>query len=95
MGEIVFKYDPSTVGGRYQVIGILKIFNGCCKHQPVLVTKTFNEFMEKDIYSCQCGCGMWCSNGFENMPDAIADYMRMSTKPYWREEDGQGLDIST
>ena len=77
------------------LLGIMKIENGCCKDEPVLVTACLRPNDKKVIYSLQCACGMWCTNGFENLSDAINDWLRMSKKPFWREEDGKRLDITT
>lgn len=56
------------------VIGVLHMKNKCCKNKHVLITQT-NEL---EVYSCQCACGGWCTNGHKHISDAIREYEKMS-----------------
>lgn len=61
----------------YEPLGFIHIDNnGCCNKDYFVVTKTAG----KDIYSCECGCGGWCTNGHEKMTDAINEYFEMCKK---------------
>lgn len=62
----------------YIPLGILRIKNnGCCKNDFIVITKSRN----RDIYSCECGCQCgWCTNGHENVSDAINEYLQMCKK---------------
>ena len=72
-----FTYNPSNVAKYLVVIGIVYMKNGCCKDQPVLITA--NRHPEVGInYSCQCGCGMWCTTGHPTPVGALKDYQTMS-----------------
>lgn len=69
-------YDDSKVEKCYTVVGIVAMNNGCCKDQPVLITA--NDFNGNTNYSCQCGCGMWCTTGHPTPVGALRDYQTMS-----------------
>ena len=69
-----FEYNPSKVANYFEVIGILNIKNKCCSNEPVLITKTKGQ----NVYSCQCGCGGWCTDGFSTIQGAINDWVRMN-----------------
>lgn len=96
MGEKVIqvKCKQLSVPKYLTLIGALKIKNGCCKDEPVLITGCIGTD-NKEIYSLQCSCGCWCTNGFGTIAEAINDWIRMSKKPYWRDKDGEGLDTAT
>lgn len=57
-----------------KIIGAVAMENKCCPDEPILITKTNGI----DIYSCQCSCGAWCTNGFKHISSAIADYESMN-----------------
>ena len=69
-----FDVDLACVSNGLTVIGAVKMKNKCCKDKPVLITKTNGI----EVYSCQCACGGWCSDGFDSVSKAIADYERMN-----------------
>lgn len=71
-----FTYDADKVSPAYTTIGLVYMPNGCCKDQPVLITK--NYMRGGDNYSCQCGCGIWCTTGHPTVAGAIKDYQTMS-----------------
>ena len=73
----VFRYDPRNVSPIYNVTGIVYMKNGCCKDQPVLITCSYNPAVGK-VYSCQCGCGRWCTTGHPTQTGALRDYQTMS-----------------
>lgn len=54
-------------------LGALYIKNKCCANQPVIVTKTHGT----EVYSCQCACGGWCTNGCDSVQDAITEWLQM------------------
>ena len=70
--EFRVDHDGAPIG--LDVIGAINMQNKCCEGRPVLVTKTRGF----DVYSCQCACGGWCSDGFDSISKAIADYERMN-----------------
>ncbi len=57
---------------------ILSDHNMCCcgTGAPYLLTKISYEDGH-DIYSCQCSCDGWCTNGHDNPNDAIREYESM------------------
>lgn len=72
-----FTYDSDNVGSTYTVMGIVWMKNACCKDQPVLITA--NAHSNGGInYSCQCGCGAWCTTGHPTPVGALKDYQTMS-----------------
>ena len=81
-----FAYDKNKVKDHYIVTGIVYMNNACCKDQPVLIT----AFPRSDIgivYSCQCGCGMWCTTGHPIPVGALRDYQTMSNNNTPKEDD--------
>ena len=82
---IRFEYDESKVHSPYHVLGIVYMKNGCCKDNPVLIT--VNNFHGKANYSCQCGCGMWCTTGHPTPVGALRDYQTMSNRNVPMEDD--------
>ena len=71
-----FKINYDNVSPGLSVIGVINMLNKCCEDRPVLITKTNGI----NVYSCQCACGGWCSDGFKTISGAIADYERMNRK---------------
>lgn len=65
----------------FSVVGALRIKNRCCEDKSVIITKT----LDKNIYSCQCECGGWCSSGFNSIGNAIFAWERMNSRG---KEDG-------
>lgn len=70
-------YNPKNVPGRFLVTGIVNMRNGCCDNQPVLITASYNA-KTGIVYSCQCGCGAWCTTGHPTPVGALKDYQTMS-----------------
>ena len=60
----------------YVILGYVAMHNGCCSDKAVVVT--MSRETNHPVYSCQCACGGWCTNGFENISEAVADYERMN-----------------
>lgn len=61
--------------------------NGCCeKNYFVLTTNLFDGRVN---YSCQCGCGGWCTNGHQRAEDAINEYFDMCNR-YEKENKKKG-----
>ena len=58
------------------IIGAIHMDNKCCPDKPILITQTG----DMKVYSCQCSCGGWCTDGFQNISSAIADYERMNAR---------------
>lgn len=65
--------DESNVIPALSIVGVLSIPNQCCVLENVLITKTRG----KEIYSCQCSCGGWCTSGHSSIEGAIAEWERM------------------
>ena len=57
---------------------ILSDHNMCCCETgaPYLLTKIRYQDGH-DVYSCQCSCDGWCTNGHEKPEDAIREYESM------------------
>ena len=45
--------------------------NGCCDKDFFILTKSDQS------YSCQCGCGMWCTSGHSTAQEAVDEYRFM------------------
>lgn len=69
-----FKVEHDEVSSYFLVLGAINMQNECCHGRPVLVTKTNGA----NVYSCQCACGGWCTDGFDSISKAVADYERMN-----------------
>lgn len=63
----------SNVANTFEVVGVVKLENRCCKDEPVLITKTRCS----EVYSCQCNCGGWCTTGYPTMEEAIAGWKEL------------------
>ena len=50
--------------------------NGCCDKNYFVVT-TNKRLNGETNYSCQCGCGGWCTNGHTTKETAINEYKKM------------------
>lgn len=50
--------------------------NKCCEKPFFILTKSRNY----NAYSCQCACGMWCTNGHPNPHAAIDEYVEMCNR---------------
>ena len=83
-----FTYNPSKVSENRIVMGIVYIKNGCCEDQPVLITANYNSAVPNHVnYSCQCGCGMWCTTGHPTPVGALKDYQTMSNGDMPSDDD--------
>ena len=72
-----------------KVIGIMTTKNGCCENRPYLLTSNKASCWPGGInYSCQCSCGMWCTNGHGTPGGAIDEYEEM-TRRYEREHKNE------
>ena len=65
--------EKLEVGRSYTPVGLMFISNGCCPGRPVVITRSFSG-----SYSCQCACGMWCTNGHKTATAAVLEYQHMS-----------------
>lgn len=55
--------------------------NGCCdKDFFILTSNPCDRRPDGRNYSCQCGCGMWCTSGHSKAQDAIDEYRSMCRK---------------
>lgn len=53
--------------------------NGCCNKTFFILTTNPTEDGSTN-YSCQCGCGMWCTTGHKTAQEAIDDYRTMCAR---------------
>lgn len=79
-------YDSDNVLKPYVVLGIVHMQNGCCKDQPVLITANHHPSLGIN-YSCQCGCGTWCTTGHPTPVGALRDYQTMSNNDEPLQDD--------
>lgn len=71
-------YVDVNIGGTYKPVAIiLSDHNMCCCEDkaPYLLTKC--RVSGRDIYSCQCSCGAWCTGGHGKPEDAVKEYESM------------------
>lgn len=85
------KYEINVdvrVADYYTILGAIYAHNGCCENKPYLLTgnrcETSGQRPEGINYSCQCACGMWCTNGHGTPEEAIAEYENMSRRFEWK-----------
>lgn len=69
---------PISVSQQYSVLGVVNDFNGCCPDRPILITG--NKLRDHINYSCQCACGMWCTNGHITASEALQEYEEMTRR---------------
>lgn len=76
----ILKIDiPIKISAPYKPIAVVKDLNGCCPDRPILIT--VNKRMDgKTNYSCQCACGIWCTNGHLTASAALKEYEDMAQK---------------
>lgn len=74
--ELKFNINLAHVPECLSVVGVIKMQNKCCEDKPILITKTNGI----EVYSCQCACGGWCTNGYEDIPKAIDEYIHMNKR---------------
>lgn len=72
MSQYIVEHDD--VLNYFSVVGAIEMKNKCCDGRPVLITKTNGV----DVWSCQCACGGWCTNGCFSIPDAVAEWERIN-----------------
>ena len=82
MGESLYKSEfMAYVLEPLATIGFANIHNGCCKDRPVLITANKAQNWPGGInYSCQCACGMWCTNGHGTAGEALSEYEQMTER---------------
>lgn len=52
--------------------------NGCCEKPFFILTANSSPDWPGGInYSCQCGCGGWCTNGHGTEAEAVEEYRKM------------------
>ena len=60
--------------------------NKCC-NKPFFIL-TANDKKDDGInYSCQCGCGMWCTNGHTTAQAAVDEYINMCERAKQEEKE--------
>lgn len=78
MDKVLRLEIPSSVSQKYSVLGVVNDFNGCCQDRPILITG--NKVHNHINYSCQCACGMWCTNGHRTASEALKEYEEMTRR---------------
>lgn len=74
MGNVYqIEIPAENIPSAFDLVGFLNINNKCCPKKPVLITKTKGV----KVFSCQCYCGGWCTNGCESIQDAITEWQQM------------------
>lgn len=88
MDSILKVEVPVSVSRPYYTIGLVRDHNGCCSNRPILITG--NKVDDHINYSCQCACGMWCTNGHRSASEALKEYeeMTMKYKEEMKHEEG-------
>ena len=90
MKKIVCDNEEICIADQYVPVRLYREANGCCKDRPfVLTTNSCPVSPQRPSgvnYSCQCACGTWCTTGFAEEDDAVADYRRMTKEAEYREE---------
>ena len=72
------------VGKIYKPVAFYPIRNnGCCDKTFFILTS--NETNHGTNYSCQCGCGGWCTTGCKTEAEAVREYRKMCDR-YEKEE---------
>lgn len=69
---------PATISKGFYPIGFVRDYNGCCSDRPILITANKAEYRLN--YSCQCACGMWCTNGHKTASEALKEYEEMTRR---------------
>lgn len=78
MDKVLRLEIPISVSQQYSVLGVVNDFNGCCQDRPILITG--NKVHDHINYSCQCACGMWCTNGHITASEALQEYEVMTRR---------------
>lgn len=78
MDKVLRLEIPISVSQQYSVVGVVNDFNGCCQDRPILITG--NKVHDHINYSCQCACGMWCTNGHITASEALQEYEEMTRR---------------
>ena len=65
--------ETIEIGSGYKPVGLVFMKNGCCEGRPVVITLS-----DAGAWSCQCSCGLWCTNGHATATAAVLEYARMS-----------------
>lgn len=80
MDKILKLEIPVNITPPYHITGVVNDFNGCCKNKPILIT--VNKWHDRLNYSCQCACGMWCTNGHTSASEALKEYEGMTQRRF-------------
>lgn len=74
-----FSYEPENIPRYMMPMGVVWGSNGCCQDQPIIIT--VNVCSDNTLnYSCQCGCGGWCTNGHRSEAEALREYEDMTER---------------
>ena len=90
-GIVTINYDKRKLTPptrKYAVLGAIYGHNACCKDKPFLLCVNRRSYDGRLNYSCECYCGLYCTNGHDNLIDAIAEYE--SLKDYRMDGDKNG-----
>ena len=90
-GIVTINYDKRKLPPptrKYAILGAIYGHNACCKDKPFLLCANRRYYDGSLNYSCECYCGTYCTNGHDNLIDAIAEYE--SLKDYRMDGDGNG-----
>lgn len=80
------KLPPPT--RKYAILGAIYGHNECCKDKPFLLCANKRPSDGGINYSCECYCGMFCTNGHDNLLDAIAEYESLKDHRMDGDENG-------
>ena len=59
----------------------------CCENHSAPVLLTLSRLSSEKVYSCQCSCGGWCTNGHSTPEEAIREYEFMCDEYANRKEN--------
>lgn len=80
------KFDFYLQVPRFRVVAFYPYADNQCCEKPFFML-TANTRPDGNInYSCQCGCGMWCTNGHTTRHEAVNEYIKMCEKAKQEEK---------
>ena len=59
----------------------------CCENHSAPVLLTLSRLSREKVYSCQCSCGGWCTNGHSTPDEAVREYEVMCEEYANRREN--------
>lgn len=75
--KAIFEYH---IAAPYKVEAFYPINNNACCEKTFFMLTTNLRADGSTNYSCQCGCGMWCTNGHNTAQEAIDEYRTMCAR---------------